>query len=98
MIKIIRTTSDNPDFIKLVEFLDIYLAEKDGEEHAFYSLYNTIDQIKYVVDAYLNNMPVACGAIKQYDANTMEVKRMYTSPEGRGKGIATKILAELESW
>ena len=23
---------------------------------------------------------------------------MYTSPESRGKGIATKILAELEKW
>jgi len=23
---------------------------------------------------------------------------MYTSPESRGKGIATKVLAELEKW
>lgn len=23
---------------------------------------------------------------------------MYVTPEGRGKGVATKILAELESW
>jgi len=28
----------------------------------------------------------------------MEVKRMYTIPEWRGKGIASVILSELESW
>ena len=27
-----------------------------------------------------------------------EVKRMYTSIEGRGKGMATKVLMELEIW
>jgi GNAT superfamily N-acetyltransferase len=28
----------------------------------------------------------------------MEVKRMYTLPEYRGKGIASIVLAELEKW
>jgi GNAT superfamily N-acetyltransferase len=28
----------------------------------------------------------------------MEVKRMYTIPESRNKGIATKVLNELEKW
>ena len=28
----------------------------------------------------------------------MEVKRMFTLPESRGKGIATKVLNELENW
>jgi len=28
----------------------------------------------------------------------MEVKRMFVLPEFRGKGIATKILVELENW
>jgi len=28
----------------------------------------------------------------------MEVKRMYVSPNHRGKGIAKKILSELEQW
>lgn len=28
----------------------------------------------------------------------MEVKRMYTLPESRGKGIAARILSELEEW
>ena len=98
MIRIIRTDSDNPDFIKLVTRLDSDLAERDGNDHSFYAQYNKIDKIKYVVVAYEDGRPVGCGAIKEYEPNTMEIKRMYTSPESRGKGIATQVLTELEKW
>ena len=98
MIHIIRTNSDNADFIILVKFLDEDLAIRDGEDHSFYAQYNKIDKIKYVVVAYENDHPVACGAIKEFDQNTMEVKRMYTLPVWRGKGIASDVLRELESW
>jgi GNAT superfamily N-acetyltransferase len=54
--------------------------------------------IKHVVVAYEDGKPIGCGAIKEYAANTMEVKRMYVAPEGREKGIATMILTELENW
>jgi len=98
MIKIVRTNSEDPHFIVLVKKLDIYLAEKDGEEHGFYSQYNKLDSIKYVLVAYNNNKAIGCGAIKEYDPNTMEIKRMYTSEENREKGIGSKILQELEKW
>ena len=98
MLNIIRTNSDNPDFISLVKLLDAELAERDGADHPFYAQFNKIDKIKYVVVAYENDEPVSCGAIKKYSPDTMEVKRMYTLPESRGKGIATKVLIELEKW
>jgi len=98
MLTIIRTNSNDQDFINLVKQLDAYLAVKDGRDHAFYDQYNKLDKIKHVVVAYDNNQPVGCGAIKEYDSNTMEVKRMFTLPECRGKGIATKLLNELEKW
>jgi putative acetyltransferase len=98
MIHIIRTNSDNADFIFLVKFLDEDLAIRDGEDHSFYAQYNKIDKIKYTVVAYDDEKPIACGAIKEFDKDTMEVKRMYTLPEWRGKGIATNVLRELESW
>jgi putative acetyltransferase len=98
MINIIRTTSENPDFIWLVKSLDADLAIKDGEDHAFYAQYNKIDKIKFVVVVYENESPIGCGAIKEFDTNTMEVKRMYVIPERRGKGYASKILMELEKW
>lgn len=98
MITLVRTNSENKDFILLVRQLDDYLAELDGEEHAFYTQLNKIDKLKHVVVAYENNKPVGCGAIREHSPITMEVKRMYTLPEYRGKGIATKILNELETW
>src|SRR5512134_2815259 len=98
MIKTIRTTSEHPDFIRLVRHLDADLAERDGKDHSFYAQFNKIDKIKYVIVAYENDKPVGCGAIKEYAPDTMEIKRMYTSPESRGKGIASSVLSELEGW
>ena len=98
MISLKRSDSDNQDFIELVKHLDADLAERDGEDHPFYAQFNKIDKIKYVVVAYENGKTVGCGAIKEYTPNTVEIKRMYTSPESRGKGIATQVLIELEVW
>ncbi len=94
----LRTISDNSDFISLVRQLDVELAKIDGDEHDFYAQYNKIDKINHVVVAYEKELPIACGAIKQFDESAMEVKRMYTLPAFRGKGIASKVLNELEKW
>jgi len=98
MIKVLRTISKNQIFIDLVALLDAELAIRDGEDHAFYNQFNKIDQLKYVVVLFDNDLPIACGAIKVFESNIMEVKRMYTKPEGRGKGIGSQILTELEKW
>jgi putative acetyltransferase len=98
MIILRRTDSENSDFIELVRLLDKGLAVVDGEDHSFYSQFNKIDKIKYVVLAFENDRPVGCGAIKEFDSRTMEVKRMYVDPVCRNKGVASLILAELEKW
>lgn len=98
MITSKRTNSDNRDFQELVKALDIDLKIRDGEEHSFYAQFNKIDKIKYAIVAYDRDLPVGCGAIKEYSEDTMEVKRMYVPPEKRGQGIASVILKELETW
>lgn len=98
MIKLVRTNSENIDFINLVKDLDAFLKITDGDEHEFYNQYNNIDVIKHTVVAYLNNQPVGCGALKPFDIESIEIKRMFTQSEARGNGIATKILQELEAW
>ncbi len=98
MITLIRTNSTDKDFIQLVKELDAFLAITDGEDHAFYNQFNQLDTIKHTLVAFVNETPVACGAIKKFDATTVEIKRMFTSEKARGKGIATKILLELEKW
>lgn len=97
-MKLIRTNSDNQDFIQLVKMLDEYLAYTDGEDHAFYDQYNKIDMLKHCVVLYEEENAVGCGAIKPYDGNSAELKRMFVIPEFRGKGYASKILSELENW
>jgi putative acetyltransferase len=98
MINLIRTSSENADFRILVKLLDAELAIADGEEHLFYSQFNKLDKIKYVVVAFEKEKAMGCGALKEYDKNSMEIKRMYVSNSARGRGIATRILTELEKW
>jgi len=98
MITVIRTDSSNNDFITLVKLLDADLAQRDGKDHSFYAQFNKIDKIKHVIIAYSTDQPISCGAIKEFNSTSMEVKRMYTLPEYRGQGIATLVLRELEKW
>ncbi|MBP1676973.1 MAG: GCN5-related N-acetyltransferase [Bacteroidetes bacterium] len=98
MLTLNRTNSSDADFITLVSLLDAELTEIDGAEHSFYAQYNKIDKINHVIVAYDGTAPIACGAIKKMDDNSMEVKRMYTVKAFRGKGIASQVLAELENW
>ena len=98
MIKLIKCNSKNTDFINLVKLLDTDLANRDGEDHSFYSQFNKLDNIKHALVIYLNDNPVGCGAIKEFETDSMEVKRMYIMPEFRGQGLATQVLIELENW
>jgi putative acetyltransferase len=99
MIFLKRTTAIDSDYKYLIPILDAELTERDGpEEHVYYVQYNKSDDIKHVVIAYEEDKPLGCGAIKYYDKNTMEVKRMFVPKEHRGKGISKKILSELEKW
>ncbi|WP_336066082.1 GNAT family N-acetyltransferase [Mesoflavibacter sp. CH_XMU1404-2] len=98
MLTLVRSKSEHPDFIALVKQLDAYLKIMDGDEHDFYNQFNHIDILKHTVIAYLNDKPVGCGAFKKFDNNSAEIKRMFTHPETRNKGVASAILKELEDW
>lgn len=98
MIQIKRTDSNNLHFQFLVQDLDLELKVRDGADHAFYAQYNKSDSIKFVVVAFENEEAIGCGAIKEWDSETMEVKRMYVPLKNRGKGIASFVLTELEQW
>ena len=98
---IITTSSvplDHPDLRRLVAELDAYLAITDGEEHAFYNQYNGLDDLTYAIVAYDELFrPIGCGAYKIHDSATVEIKRMYTAPDYRGRGVAAEVLLMLES-
>ena len=98
MIKLLRTNSDNADFRALVALLDADLQIRDGAEHVFYAQFNKLDKIRCALVAYEDETALGCGAFKEYAAGVAEIKRMYVRPESRRRGVAAKILSELETW
>jgi putative acetyltransferase len=98
MLNTVRTNSKDVAFIKLVEALDLYLAQRNGEQDPFYRAFNKIEAIQHCVVAYHQDIAVGCGAFKILENDCVEIKRMYVIPEKRGLGIASAILTELETW
>lgn len=93
-----HTDSIDPDFIGLVSLLDAELHKIYPKDQDEYAPYNKIDFIETVVVAYDNNQAVACGCFRDFDQQTVEMKRMFVRPEYRGKGISQQLLTELENW
>ncbi len=93
-----RTDARDEAFRSLVQQLDADLDDRYGDQQDFYGQFNALDEIKQVVVAYLGEEPIACGAIKAFDEQSMEVKRMYVQKTARGQGVATQVLEELETW
>ncbi|SFR74500.1 GNAT family N-acetyltransferase [Maribacter stanieri] len=93
-----RCSSDNQNFQELVKLLDADLALRDGDDNAFYAQFNGIVELKNCVVFYSDETPVACGAFKRFNEDSVEIKRMYVQPDYRGKGIASKVLLVLEKW
>ena len=98
MPEIIRTNSDNPDFLQLVFLLDDELTLRYGDLQKHYAQFNHINFIDTVVLAFENDVPAGCGCFRYFAPETIEIKRMYVRPEFRGRGISRLILAELEKW
>lgn len=51
----------------------------------------------YLLMARLDGRPVGCGALKRLDAQEAEVKRVWTSSDARGLGVASRMMDALEA-
>lgn len=94
----IRTTSADTDFRNMVNALDDDLNQRNGDVQRQYDQYNKIDKIKHAMVIYVDDLPVGCGCFKPFDSETVEIKRMFVSPEMRGRQLAARLLQELEAW
>ncbi|HEY5584190.1 MAG TPA: GNAT family N-acetyltransferase [Ruminiclostridium sp.] len=95
-LKIIKTENKNADFIKLIKLLDEDLVERNGELQKQFDKHNKVDHINDVVIIYRDNFAVACGAFKEHDIDSVELKRIFVIREHRQRGLATLIVNELE--
>ncbi len=98
MIRLKRTDKEDADFKNLVILLNAELKIIDGEEHGFYNQFSTTESLDHVLIVYVNDDPLACGALRERNHETMEIKRMYTAQEARGQGLGSVVMHGLEIW
>ena len=97
MVEITITNSLNKDFQKLISHLDNELYDRYGELQNEYNKYNKIEFNENVVIAYNEEIPIGCGCFKEYEEETVEIKRMFVNKNYRGRGISKVILSRLEN-
>ncbi|MFT8351048.1 GNAT family N-acetyltransferase [Clostridium saccharoperbutylacetonicum] len=95
-LKILKTTGTNIDFIKLIKLLDDDLNERYGELQKQYNKHNKTDYINDVIIIYKDEIPVACGALKEHNIEVIELKRIFVKKEYRRQGLSKLIISELE--
>ncbi|KFF05288.1 GNAT family N-acetyltransferase [Flavobacterium reichenbachii] len=97
-LEVVKTTNKNPDFLLLIETFDAYLWDRYPELKNEYWGNNIIEVFNdNVILVYLDGKAAACGCFKKYDKWTVELKRMFVSPEARGFGLAQLVIKELET-
>ena len=93
-----RTNSSDKDFQWLIQQLDKELWNELQEDQATYDQYNKVPDLNTVVVVYVNSQPAASGCFKKYNADTVEIKRMFVVKDHRGIGLSKMVVTELENW
>lgn len=95
-----RTDGKNKDFIENCKLLDMDLDKRVGKKikRDKYRKYNQLDEIQEAIVVYENNKVIGGGAIRKYDAENIELKRVFVHTEYQGQGIGTKLVSLLIEW
>jgi GNAT superfamily N-acetyltransferase len=104
-VEIRQVRYDHPDAVLLQERVQSEYVERYGDPDL-----TPMDPDQFApplgsyLVAYLDGLPAASGGWRAMDDNPeghrdgdAEIKRMYVVPEARGRGLARRILAELEA-
>lgn len=98
MLSIDRCEGSHPDFCALIAALDEELGARYGAQMEFFGQYNHSARIKTALVARVNGEPVGCGCFKPVSQGAVELKRVFVTPDVRGRGVARALLRELEAW
>lgn len=96
----IRTDGKNLDFIENCRLLDMDLDRRVGKKikRDKYKKYNQLDEIQEALVVYENNAAIGGGAIRKYDDETVELKRVFVRSEYQGQGIGSRLVSLLTEW
>ena len=94
-----KTSGQDPDFILLCAKLDAYLNHLAGgeENRKVYVPLNALSGIDDAIVFYEDEVPIAGGGFKRFEAKTAEIKRVFVSERFRGKGFGRALMLELHA-
>ena len=95
-----RTDGKDKDFIENCRLLDIDLDRRVGKKikRDKYKKFNQIDEIQQAIVVYEGNKAVGGGAIRRYNDEDIELKRVFVHAEYQGQGIGSKLVSLLIEW
>lgn len=95
-----RTNGTDEDFIENCRLLDMDLDRRVGKEidRSKYTQYNQLDEIREAIVVYESGKAIGGGAIRKYDDESAELKRMFVRPEYQGRGIGSRLVSLLVEW
>jgi GNAT superfamily N-acetyltransferase len=101
---VIETRHEPPDGPAAVALWDEYMAlvsERAGPGfEASPRIFGTVDVFRGPNAAWIvlydDGAPVACAGLRELEPGVAEIKRMFVTPRARGRGLARRLLADLE--
>lgn len=99
MFQIICTQFATDGFLFLCDLLDTELNYRVGGERnrREYQNLNKLDNIRNFYTVYCEEEAIGCACIKEYNIDSLEIKRLYVKEQFRNNGIAKKLLKQIIS-
>lgn len=96
----VRTDGKNEDFIENCCLLDMDLDRRVGRQikREKYQKFNQLDEIREAIVVYDHGRAVGGGAIRRYDDENVELKRVFVQNEYQGQGIGSRLVSLLIEW
>jgi GNAT superfamily N-acetyltransferase len=87
MVSVRKAPADSPEAVELMRELSAFLLELTGRSGELSFRAEDMDHPRAAFAiAYQDGRPAGCGAIREFEGDTAELKRMYAREKGRGVG------------
>ena len=96
----VRSDGTSTDFIENCRLLDIDLDRRVGKKikRDKFKKHNLLDEINEAIVVYSDNICVGAGALRKWETDIVELKRIFIQNDSQGKGIGTELVKKLLEW